>query len=436
MTDLLQHLRRFLEETSLSHFKIAYSGGLDSHVLLHLCSRLQDLWPFAAIHINHGLQPDSSAWAEHCRRTCASLNLPIRIITVNAEAAPGQSPEEAARNARYQALSQHLEPGEGLLLAQHQDDQAETVLLQLLRGAGPAGLAGMPVAAPLGKGKLLRPLLGIPRSALKEYAESHHLTWLEDPSNQDLSFDRNFLRHQVLPLIAKRWPAYARAISRSARHCCEAHGILAEVSAQMLETAEADDGGLKIDAITQFTPPHQRLLLRAWLQKHGFRLPPEPFIRRVLTEVIGAKHDRMPKVVWKEGEIRRYDDKLYVLPPHQPFPRKNYLWTGNSPLVLEGNGTLKTRPATGQGIALKYWQHGRKEVRYRQGGEVCRLPNRQGHRSLKKLFQEFRIPPWLRERAPLIYIDGKLAAVADFWVCEPFAAKDKEAGVLLVWDGA
>ncbi len=434
MSDLLEHVKHFLQGTSLSRFQIAYSGGLDSHVLLHLCSRLQDGRQFSAIHINHGLHPDSNGWASHCRQVCGAFKMPLRVIAVHARPGSGQSPEEAARNARYRAFAEHLQADEGLLLAQHQDDQAETVLLQLLRGAGPAGLAGMPASAPLGKGKLLRPLLSFPRRVLREYARAHRLNWLEDPSNQDLSYDRNFLRHHILPQLAKRWPACASTIARSARHCGEAHHILTETAEQMRQVTEAEDGGLEIEGITQFSIPRQRLLLRAWLQKHGFRLPPEPFIHRVLTEVIGAGHDRMPKVIWKEGEIHRFNGKLYVLPPMQPFPKRHYVWKGDSPLVLAGNGILKSEPATGHGIARHWWQQGNLEIRYRQGGESCLLPNRKGHRSLKKLFQEYRIPPWLRERAPLLYIDGQLAAVADFWVCEPFSAKRCEKARILLWE--
>lgn len=431
---LLEHVRQCLRSIAANTFLIGYSGGLDSHVLVHLCARLKDLGSFTAVHIDHGLQPQASQWSAHCRQICRQLDVAFESIAVEARPSPGQSPEEAARNARYQAFARRMRSGEVLLLAQHQDDQAETVLLQLLRGSGPAGLAGMPHFSPLGRGHILRPFLEIPRDSLKAYATAHRLQWVEDPSNLDLRLDRNYLRHQLMPLLVGRWPASARTIARSARHCGEAQSLIDQMADSLLEECKAQDGSLMIERLTTLDRRHQRHVVRTWLLRQQFRLPPEWVVNRTLDEIIPARGDRMPAIIWREGEIRRYRGCLHALPPEKSIvPQVSYPWNGRAALALENNGLLEAVPVTGAGIAADHWRNSLIEVRYRQGGETCRLPRRQGLRSMKKLMQEHHVPPWLRHRLPLVYLDGHLAAVPGYWVCDPFAAEENQEGVSVVW---
>jgi len=435
MSGLLAGLRRFLRQYPADFYWVGYSGGADSHVLLHLCAQLKrELGPiFGAVHVNHGLNPSASRWAEHCARVCAELDLPVKLIAVDARPPAGASPEEAARNARYRALAEWLEPNAILLLAHHQDDQAETVLLQLLRGAGPAGLAGMPQEASLGRGRLLRPLLEVPRAALLDYARRFGLAFIDDPSNFEETFDRNYLRHRILPLLKARWPACARTIARSARHCFAAQQLVEKALAKRLEAALDEAGSLDLTALASLDRPEQRWLVREWIKRQGFRPPAAMILERILEEAVPAKPDRQPRIEWAEGVVCRYRGRLYALrPTPPPAPNWRAFWDGKTPLVLPDASVLEPSLGVGVGIAARWWRQGEIEVRYRRGGERCRLPKR-GNKSLKKLCQEQGIPAWVRARLPLIYLAGQLAAVANLWICEPFAAGPEEEGVILAW---
>ncbi|MCX8048881.1 MAG: tRNA lysidine(34) synthetase TilS [Methylohalobius sp.] len=438
MRDLGAGLGQFLRAHPAAFYWIGYSGGVDSHVLVDLCARLRhELGPvFGAIHVHHGLHPEADRWAEHCQHVCAGLALPFQLIRVAVKPKPGQSLEEVARTARYQAFARHVGKDTALLLAHHQDDQAETVLLQLLRGAGPAGIAGMAQVGKIGQGALLRPLLEVPKEELLVYARQSQLTWIDDPSNFDHTLDRNYLRHCILPLIKGRWPSCARTIARSAKHCAEAQEFLAESVRSQLEGAVDRTGGLAIEALLGLDRRQQRWLLREWLRKQGFRSPPAVLLERILKETISAAPDRQPRVVWSEGVVCRYRGRLYALPLHvSQDPNWQCAWDGQKPLLLPDGSVLEPRPAFGAGIAARWWREGGIQVRYRRGGERCRLPGRCGHKTLKKLFQEQNVPPWMRARLPLIYLADKLAAVADLWVCEPFAARPDEVGMVLSWQG-
>jgi tRNA(Ile)-lysidine synthase len=421
---------------------VAYSGGMDSHALLHLCARLRDSqeqpFEFRAIHVHHGLHPAADAWVDHCAQTCDALKLPFLPVRVDARARPGESPEEVARNARYAALGGHLSANDRVLTAQHRDDQAETLLLQLVRGAGLAGLAAMPECAPLALGFLLRPLLHFSRAELLAYAQENGLLWIEDTSNEDTAFDRNFLRREIIPRLEQRWPGLNKALSRTAGHCAEAQLQLGELSKGWCRTAlNADGQSLGVARLRSFRTAEQRLVLREWFRLRGFRMPPQAVIETILQEVLPARADKMPRVCWSEGEVRRYRDGLYLLPPQAPFDKATVLaWDGQGSLELtDGNGELAAEASSSRGIAEAIWRSGEISVRYRQGGERCRLPGRSGTHELKKLFQEAGIPPWLRERTPLVYIGGELAAVAGSWVCAPFAGKPGEGTIDLIWRG-
>jgi len=418
---------------------IGYSGGLDSHVLLHLCAALQREPPFPdfiAVHVHHGLQAAADAWAGHCRQTCESLGIDFRLLRVDGRAERGQSPEEAARTARYQAIRALISPGEILLTAQHRDDQAETLLLQLLRGAGLAGLSAMPECAAFPPGRLLRPLLEHSRLELQDYAEAQRLRWIEDPSNQDLDFDRNFIRRRVMPLLTERWPGASETLSRSARHCAEAQTSLAALAADLLRAALINGGrSLSAARLRSYTEPDRRLVLREWITSAGFRVPSTRLLAQGLRELLDAGEDRHPRLYWSEGQIRRYRDELFLLPVAGAFDASAVLnWDGAQPLALpDDNGELRAEVRTAFGIRPEAWRTGAVTIRYRRGGETLRPPGRGGTHELKKLFQEAGLPPWVRERMPLIHIDGRLAAVAGLWLAAEFAGKGESENIRVHW---
>ncbi|HEB96723.1 MAG TPA: tRNA lysidine(34) synthetase TilS [Sedimenticola thiotaurini] len=417
-------------------YHVAYSGGRDSHVLLELMALLAPRLPapVAAVHVHHGLQQGAARWAGHCERVCADLGVPYRCIELALSVPPGESLEAVAREARYRALAGILGDGEMVLTAHHRSDQAETVLLQLLRGAGVAGLAAMPVLAPLGPGLLGRPLLSFDAEQVAERARRRRLQWLEDPSNRDTGFDRNFLRQRVIPLLAGRWPALSRTLARSARHCAEAQALIDESARADLEgLLEGGGDTLSTSALAELSPPRARAALRAWIRGAGFRVPDSARLDRILTEMVGAAPDRSPMVHWAGAELRRYRGRLYLMPPLQsPAAGTVLRWDGRSPLVLPaGLGSLSVRRGR-PGIDSARWARGTIEIRFGRPSGRLRLAGEGCSRSFRQFCQQRAIPPWERDRLPLIHLDGELAAVAGLCLCEPFAS-EAEDSVQPVW---
>lgn len=391
-------------------WRVALSGGLDSTVLLHLLAQLalrEALPPISAIHVHHGLQVVADGWPEHCQRFCDALGLPLRIERVQVGA--GASLERAARDARYAAFTSLLGEGECLLTGQHRDDQAETVLFRLFRGAGVRGLAGMSACRPLGAGLLLRPLLGISRAELERYARGQGLVWVEDPSNASDDYDRNYLRNQVLPVVARRWPAATESIARSAGHLAEADGLLAELAQIDLTSADPQSHyrgmplpSLAVGPLASLSESRQRNALRHWLVPLA-RLPDSAHWAG-WQDLRDARADAEP--VWRlaDGELRRANGRLWWLanarlrfaPQAQPWAdaAQALLLPGNGSLHIEGEPPL-----------------GPLEVRYRQGGEVMVLPGR-GRRDLKRLLNEAGIPVFLRGCLPLLWRADELLGVA------------------------
>ncbi len=422
-----------------SSFWVAYSGGLDSQVLLHALAagREQLPAPLSALHVNHNLQPDAPAWAEQCRAVCAELGIAYRSLSVQAHAQPGESPEAAARAARYQALVEAVPKGGVLLTAHHQDDQAETLLLQLVRGAGPKGLAAMPERALLGDVPLLRPLLDVSRAALLAYAEQHCLRWLEDPTNASTEYDRNFLRHEILPRVRRRWPAAGATLARAARHQAEAAGLLGDLAAVDAQCAAGNAPmSLSVAALLRLTAPRRANLLRHWLRQRRASVPSTAVLARIEADVLLAAVDAQPLVRWGGVNLRRYRDALYlddVL--EESDPSRCLDWSLDQSLPLVG-GTLSVDRTHGEGVAMRFLADSRIQVRFRQGGEMLRPAGRREHHSLKHLFQEAGVPPWERARVPLIYRDDALIAVAGYWVCAEFQAAADEPGMRFFWSRA
>jgi tRNA(Ile)-lysidine synthase len=302
-----------------------------------------------------------------------------------------------------------------LLVAQHQDDQLETVLLQLIRGSGVQGLAAMPKIAEFGRGRLLRPFLEIPKTAIIDYAQQHALTWVEDPTNFSDEFDRNFLRHHILPALKNRWPSVAKTVSRSAHHCADAQQLLSEMGDNLLATVlNPSDHTLSIRHLRYLAAPKQTLVIRHWFSHHGLRMPSTALVRDIFQNLVYAKASANPQLKTAQATIRRYQDKIYCLTDEPAtFSTTPLLWPKNTQQIqLPDRSSLQCIPSN-SGIPLRLWQSSTITVRWRQGGETIRLVGREGHHRLKHWFQEEKIPPWQRERIPLVYFDQHLAAIAD-----------------------
>ncbi len=414
---------------------VAYSGGLDSHVLLHALVQLRQSRGFSlrAAHVHHGLQPAADNWARHCERTCADLGVAFITGHVRVDGVAEEGMEAAARRARYACLAHLLEPGEVLLTAHHQDDQAETLLLQLLRGTGVHGLAGMPALAPFAAGFHARPLLGFPRVEFERYARAQNLSWIEDPSNRALEIGRNLLRHRILPVLRERWPTADRQLAQATRHAAEAAALLDELARADLAQC-TQDGGLRVSVLQRLSPARQRNALRCWIRTQGFRVPSTKQLELLLAQLESEPRTRHATVRWRGAELRRYRDSLVLREDRvRPVLISGIAWDGAKPLLLPAIGRqLRLVPAPGQGIARARLDGAAFSVRFRQGGEVCQLPGRAHHHKLKKLLQEAGVPPWERVQLPLLFVNDALAAIGDRWVCEPYAAKPDEPGLVVV----
>ena len=388
---------------------IAFSGGLDSTVLLHLLAALAKtatLPPLSAVHVHHGLQPVADAWPSHCQVVCDSLGVPLRIMRVQVQ--PGSSLERAARDARYQAFAEVVGAGEVLLTGQHRDDQAETLLFRLLRGAGVRGLAAMPAHRPLAAGHLVRPLLDVSRVELEAYAHEHQLKWIEDPSNADLRFSRNYLRHRVLPTLTERWPQAVPGLTRTAEHLSEAQGLLDELAVLDLHAADQPSAfpwlplpSLALAPLRELSDARQRNALRHWLAPLT-RLPDTDHWASWYS-LRDARNDAQPSWRLADGELHRCGARIWWLPSNgAEFSDATLSWSDpQNPLELPGNGQLRFIGKAPEGPLV---------VRYRQGGEIIEVPGR-GRRDLKRLLNECGLPGFIRGRLPLLYQGEQLLAV-------------------------
>lgn len=412
---------------------VAYSGGLDSHVLLHALVQLRagTGLRLRAIHVHHGLHADASRWEAHCRAVCAALGVELLTRRVTVPSASIKGLEAAAREARYRAFEHALLPDEVLCTAHHTDDQAETFLFRLMRGAGVHGLGAMTAKSQHGSMTLLRPLLTFTRAALRGYAEREGLRWIEDPSNADARFARNYIRANVLPLLQTRWPAAPVVIARAAEQMRAAAALVDEIGRADYAASHLADGALAVGALQGLTPLRRQNVLRHWFAINGFNAPSTRHLNEVMRLIAGAARGL---VTWPEIEVRRYRDRLYVMPPvPQAATSFAAVWDFPRPLVLPALGCRLEALATHSGgIAAAAVQSHRVEVRLRQGGEYCRIAQRGHAFALKKLLQEAAIPPWERARLPLIYVDNRLAAIGAHWICAPFAADEDEPGYKIV----
>lgn len=418
---LLQQLSNLQGAHPPARYLVLWSGGLDSTVLLHALWQGRNLHrtSIVAVHINHALQDAAAAWEDHCRRFAASLDMPFVSCNV-AVAHKGGGLEAAAREARYAAIREIMHDNDHVLSAHHEQDQAETLMLNLLRGSGPAGLAGIAAIQPYGAGLLVRPMLGVPREDIEAYAAEHGLSWIEDPSNDDVRFDRNYLRREILPRLRLRWPAATARLRRSAELLAEAAELQTNLAELDLATAGDDPSRLAISALGRLSPMRQRNLLRHAIRCSGLPPPPSTRLYQAVDELIPARADANPLVRWPGGELRRYRDSLYILPEaaadelHGSLTLRadgseTCLGPTLGSLMLEGNNAGGIDPRlVGCGLS----------VRFREGGEAIRASGRVHRRLLKKLLQETAVVPWMRQRIPLLYAEGALVAVGDLWIAE------------------
>jgi tRNA(Ile)-lysidine synthase len=419
---------------------VGFSGGLDSTVLLHLAAAWHagrpDLPPLKAIHINHQLQAGSDGWQAHCQSVCDELGIPLTACSVDVAAAGGG--ETGARKARYEVfgccLNEGADRGAALLLAHHKDDQVETFFLRLMRGSGLEGLSAIPGQRSLGEGLLLRPLLDVSRGELEEFARERGLTHVEDPSNADTGMDRNFLRNEVLALLETRWPAYRDTVARASAHIAEAASALAAGLGELDERRSVmGDPGLALAEILSRPPEEARRVLRSWLRGKGLHAPDESLLGEFLRQLENAAEDSNPRLATGSYIVSRFGDAVYLHPPVRDVAgvAEATLNPGES-CVIAGVGNLGLYATEGPGMILSTDEA--VQIRLRSGGERCKIAGRKHSTSLKNLFQELSVPPWWRERIPLVYGGDELLAIGDLKLCEPARPEEGRNGRWsLIW---
>ncbi len=431
-TRLRARLDILLATGDIERLVLGFSGGLDSTVLLHLLRDYVAPTPvlLVACHIDHGLQIDSARMVAHCARMAARLGVDFRSARLNGAPAVGASIEDWARQQRYAVLLSPLDSRSVLITAHHRDDQAETVLLQALRGCGPHGLAGIRASGRYGEKRLLRPLLDEPRADLLAYARAHGLEWIDDPSNAQQRFARNRLRATIMPALEREFPGAQAALARVAALQSEVVEVLDALADQFLH----DDGVLDLARVRGCARPLRPFIVKRWLARAGGPVPGRAQLASMLHEMLDARVDGSPLVVWRGVAVRRYDDKFFLTTARLPAPSAERQpcavpWT---PLRLS-HGVLRARETPGEGAEPAALVHGNLSLSYRRGGERLRLHRGGPRRALKSLFQEWRVPPWLRDAWPLVFIGEQLALVPGHAVAAEFRVAGHGPGVSFDW---
>lgn len=417
---------------------VGFSGGLDSHVLLHLLSlHKPHLRPkIVAIHINHGLNERADEWSAHCKKVCNDLGLEFRLVTVNAKAPSGESPEAWARLVRYNAMRDVVEEDDILLTAHHKDDMAETLLIQLLRGSGPAGLSAMPQVVRFGNGWHCRPLLAYNRQELHQLADECGLSWIEDDSNQDRKFDRNYLRHNVIPVIKDRWPSMTQTLSRAAGIQAESSFLLGELARiDLAECKHQQTGALKVTVLNSFSRARAANVIRYWIKLQGLSTPTASQLHRIINDVLNSKVDAEPCVEWEGIQLRRYRNSIFITQslPDKSSKQGEGRWQLNSECRLI-MGSLSAKRGKGNGIKVGKCPDNGVIIKYRHGSELIKKGGH--HHSLKSLYQESGVPSCFRDYIPLIYIGEHLVAISGLHIDDDYAATPDEDAIQIHWSEA
>lgn len=457
--DLSAHICDFLAAQSLapdSKLVLAYSGGVDSEVLAFGLSQFARQHPefnYQLVYVHHGLSDNAEAWAQHCLERGQYYDLPVTVERVAVNRGPRLSLEAEARKVRYQAIERHLSENDVLLTAHHEDDQLETILLALKRGQGPKGLAAMGQVQALAQGKQLRPLLDISREQIEAYAKQQGLVHIEDESNQDDKYDRNFLRLEIIPRLKARWPSIATTASRSAALCAEQQATLDLLVSERLplwltQAPYHTQSVFKLDGFAEQSADWQALLLRGFIESQGFALPSKVQLKQIITQLLNAKDDAKVHIRVGECEIRRFANQVYLF-KYQTHKRHTQPVSWTLPQhyfisLLQGDSTeLVVSPAglaNGEQIRLIVTKQGPRvrlplpdevvSVRYQLAGQFRCHPHSRGKgRELKKLWQEFAIPPWVREKVGFVFYGEQLVMAIGLWVEKGFIVESNGLGL-------
>jgi tRNA(ile)-lysidine synthase len=414
-----------------TQFLIGFSGGLDSTALLALFAKLREKQPhfqLRAIHIHHGLSSNADAWATHCENLCQQFQIPLLIQRVNVNMANGI--EAGARQARYEAIAQHIFPQEWLATAHHLQDQTETFFLALKRGSGLQGLSAMQAQSTVYNVPIFRPLLSFNRQQLLNFVQQQGITWIEDESNADNQYDRNFLRNQILPDLRQRWGHFDSAVQRCAQHCYEQQQLLNELLAEEYQkNVDKTDRTFKVQHFADYSAIKQRALLRLWLQECGVAMPSLVQLEHLISDVIFAKPDTQPQFRLENNIVRRYQHKLFITPIFTDISSNDIEAELDKPIALPDNlGTLRLQKTLQKMTALWHDENGNiyKEtlalplegtkvwIRFGYSGKV-KLTPKGVNQDIKKVWQNLNVPPWQRQRIPLIFYDDKLQSAVGFF---------------------
>ena len=428
-------LKHQIQAHNIKKICVSLSGGVDSIVLLYALNKVLDKdFSIRAIHINHNLYEGSQSWADFCQKICDQIQIQINIYSVKINNSEGFGIEAAARNARYHKLQKSIQEGEWLMTAHHQDDQLETILLRMARGTGVEGLQGIQKQFNFGRGNILRPLLDASKSEILGYAREKKLDWVEDTSNQETYFDRNFLRMKVIPILKERWPAFSSSVSRLSN-------ISTQTSTLLQELAEQDLGfdypvkNLDIEKLKNKSIGRVINIIRFLILKNVMSVPSMKVLNSGVNILLNPKSVN-PSMVWDNYCIKRYLDKLYFMQLSELQPKQgNQLmnWSIDETLKLDENGsTLVAVMVKGQGLSLKKCNKN-LDVQFRKGGESMRPVGHKITKKLKKLFQEDHILPWARDKIPLLYKKNELIGVGDLWFNQNYIASAEEDGFLVNW---
>ncbi|MEZ9316813.1 tRNA lysidine(34) synthetase TilS [Vibrio lentus] len=444
MTHLIETFTSVFHQSALkpSRLIVAFSGGVDSRVLLELAAQYAQTHGIEcrAVHVHHGLSENADHWVEQCQAWCDALSVSLAVERVSLDINSGESVEKLARDARYQAFQQHIRQGDVLVTGQHIDDQVETFLLALKRGSGPKGLSSMAKVMSFGEAFIVRPLLSVTRADIEESARDMDLTWVEDESNQDLRFDRNFIRHQVTPTLTERWPSFRESVSRSAQLCAEQELLLDELLEshfqQALGGSNSKSQSLSIEALSQHSDLLRARLIRMWISHCNQPMPSQKQLKLIWDEVACAQADANPKLVLNDVEIRRFDNQLYLVQDTKDLSNwVSEILIDENLLLPDGLGEIHlnslpsdsvTHNCDSQSLSLSNTSESLRVIFNPEG--LSAHPVGRGHsRKLKKLFQEYQVPSWLRRRTPILMDGDRVIAVLGLFVDKDYEGQDCEA---------
>ncbi|HWV16111.1 MAG TPA: tRNA lysidine(34) synthetase TilS [Cellvibrio sp.] len=429
---LKPYLPSLAEVSPAATWWVGLSGGLDSCVLLHALRALQLPVRLQALHINHQISVNADTWQAQCADFCAHLQVAFCAVKVSVKNS-GRGLEDAAREARYRVFEEAIKPGDILFTAHHADDQSETLLLRLLRGTGPRGLAAMARVRPLAEGFLYRPLLDFSRAELETYARAQGLSWVDDESNADDHYDRNYLRNQVLPLLRERWPAFAGKWQQTAELCASNEALIEELALQDLQLADFQAAfigtSISLTYLQSLSPVRRHNLLRLWLREQKLATPEQAHLQQIERQVIAGRQDAEVQVGWGDVSLRVYRQRVFALPVAELPVAES---AGLAVSIEQPQGSIGL--ANGLQLKFEWCEAGvghllrpnldHLHIRFRQGGERCRPAGRAHSQTLKRLLQDCGLEPWLRDSLPLLYSGEQLVAVADLWVCEGYAVRE------------